>query len=86
MTPTEFQAKLEELMTLPTETEWVEFKEAKNNYDFDNLGKYFSALSNEANLKGQPAGWLVFGITDKPPRQVCGTNYRPDRPSLDSLN
>jgi hypothetical protein len=28
----------------------VEFKKAENNFDFDDLGKYFSALSNEANL------------------------------------
>ena len=30
------------------EDEVVEFKKAENNFDFDNLGKYFSALSNEA--------------------------------------
>lgn len=55
-------------MALPTETEFVEFKEAKLNFDFDDLGKYFSALSNETNLKGQSSGWLIFGVTDKPPR------------------
>ena len=27
------------------ETEVVEYKSAKNNFDFDDLGKYFSALS-----------------------------------------
>jgi hypothetical protein len=32
------------------EDEVVEFKKAENNFDFDDLGKYFSALSNEANL------------------------------------
>lgn len=85
MTPAELQTKLEELLTLPEETEWVEFKEAKSNFDFDDLGRYFSALSNEANLKGQPAGWLIFGITNKSPRQICGSNYRPQRPALDKL-
>ena len=86
MTPVELQAKLTEFLTLPAETEWVEFKEAKNNYDFDDLGKYFSALSNEANLKGQSFGWLVFGVKDKPvPRPVVGSQYRPQRPHLDSL-
>lgn len=86
MTPAELQAKLTEFLSLPTETEWVEFKEAKNNYDFDDLGKYFSALSNEANLKGQPFGWLVFGVKDKPvPRPIVGSQYRPQRPHLDSL-
>jgi hypothetical protein len=84
--PIDLQDKLRQLRVLPTETEWIEFKEAKNNFDFDDLGKYFSALSNEANLKNQPSGWLVFGLRDKPiPRQIVGTNYRPQRPDLDSL-
>ena len=84
MTAAELQAKLTELLALPAETEFVEFKEAKNNYDFDDLGKYFSALSNEANLKGQTWGWLVFGVKDKP-RQIIGSQYRPNRVHLDSL-
>ena len=84
--PIDLQDKLRQLRVLPTETEWIEFKEAKNNFDFDDLGKYFSALSNEANLKNQSSGWLVFGLKDKPiPRQIVGTNYRPQRPDLDSL-
>jgi ATP-dependent DNA helicase RecG len=85
MTPDELQSKLQELINLPSEKEWVEFKEAKSNFDFDDLGRYFSALSNEANLKGQPAGWLIFGVTNKPPRQVCGSNYRPYAAGLSSL-
>jgi ATP-dependent DNA helicase RecG len=43
---------------------------------FEELGKYFSALSNEANIKGKDWGWLVLGVTDKPPRQIVGSNYR----------
>ncbi|MFH1940604.1 MAG: RNA-binding domain-containing protein [bacterium] len=81
----DIQTKLQELLALPYETEWVEFKEAKNNFDFDDLGKYFSALSNEANLNIQPAGWLVFGVTNKPPRHVVGTNYRCQQPGLERL-
>ena len=34
------------------EKEWFEFKKAKNDYLFEDLGRYFSAISNEANLKG----------------------------------
>jgi ATP-dependent DNA helicase RecG len=84
--PIDLQDKLRQLRVLPTETEWIEFKEAKNTFDFDDLGKYFSALSNEANLKNQSSGWLVFGLSDKPiPRQIVGTNYRPQRPDLDRL-
>lgn len=32
------------------EKEYVEYKETKNNIDFNELGRYFSALSNGANL------------------------------------
>ena len=50
---------LQRLLSLGSESEIVEFKEAKNTYDFGKLGKYFSALSNEANLKsmGHAAGF-----------------------------
>ena len=75
---------LDEFLTLHSETEWLEFKEAKDNYDFNKLGEYFSALSNEANLKGKPYGWLIFGIDNKT-RNIVGTGYRPHRNNLDSL-
>lgn len=84
MNDTQLQAKLMELLSLPAETEWVEFKEAKNHFHFDDLGRYFSALSNEANLKSQPWAWLVFGVKDKP-RQVVGSSYRLNRVNLDHL-
>jgi len=75
--------QLNTLLTLPAENEVVEFKEAKNGYDFTKLGEYFSALSNEANLKHQPSAWLVFGVKDN--RQVVGSGFRPQRKHLDSL-
>ena len=75
--------KLDQLRKLPHETEWVEFKEANVNYDFRKLGKYFSALSNEANLKNQPCGWLVFGVRND--RSICGTKFRENPSDLDSL-
>ena len=46
----EIEKTLLQLIKVGYETEVVEFKEAKNQYDFNKLGKYFSALSNEANL------------------------------------
>jgi ATP-dependent DNA helicase RecG len=85
MTAADLLATLAELMALPAETEWVEFKEAKTTFDPEKLGNYFSALSNEANLKGQPWGWLVFGVTNKVPRQIVGTQYKAHRPALDAL-
>lgn len=72
------------LRNLPSENEVVEFKEAKNNYDFGKLGRYFSALSNEANLKGKSHAWLVFGIENQQ-RKIVGTQYRPVRKDLDNL-
>lgn len=44
------------------ESEVIEFKEARTNYSFNDIGKYFSALSNEANLRGLQEAWLVFGV------------------------
>ncbi len=84
MTQEELKKLFNELKTLSSETEWVEFKEAKSSFSFKELGQYFSALSNEANLKGQPYGWLIFGVSDKT-RQIVGTGYRPNRSDLDSL-
>ena len=57
------------------EDEVVEFKEASNDYDKDKIGKYFSALSNEANLKAMQHGWLVFGVKNKT-SEIVGTDYR----------
>jgi len=76
--------KLEELLSLSGENEWIEFKQAKDNLSFDKIGKYFSALSNEANLKGKSCGWLIFGIEDKK-RKIVGTSFRKNRANLDSL-
>jgi len=75
---------LDNLLNLPAETEVVEFKEAKNDYSFDKIGKYFSALSNEANLKRKPFAWLIFGVEDKH-HKVVGSRYRVSRKHLDSL-
>jgi ATP-dependent DNA helicase RecG len=84
ITQNELKKILYELRKLPAETEWVEFKTAEKNFHFNNIGKYFSALSNEANLKGKEYGWLVFGVEDKT-RKVCGTQFRASRKDLDSL-
>ena len=84
MTTETLQETLDNLRNLTAENEIVEFKEAKNNYDFSKLGKYFSALSNEANLCGKPYGWLVFGVEDKK-HSIVGTTYRSNRSDLDKL-
>jgi len=66
------------------ESEVLEFKEAKNGYDFKKLGKYFSALSNEANLMGKEDAWLVFGIKNSD-KSIVGTNFRINPADLQSL-
>jgi ATP-dependent DNA helicase RecG len=65
------------LLKLSTENEVVEFKEAKTQYNNDNLGEYFSALSNEANLKGQPNAWIIFGIKNN--KSIVGTIISDDQ-------
>jgi ATP-dependent DNA helicase RecG len=77
-------AKLDELRKLPSETEVFEFKEAKNTYNFNDIGEYFSALSNEANLKNIDGAWLIFGVADKK-RAIVSSNFRKNRKDLDSL-
>ena len=57
------------------ENECIEYKEANNSFDFEKLGKYFSALSNAANLVGKQYSWLIFGIKDKT-HEFVNTKYR----------
>ena len=66
------------------EDEVVEFKKAENSFSFDDLGKYFSALSNEANLRDKDFAWLVFGVHDKT-REILGTSYKNGMKSLQKL-
>jgi len=63
------------------ENEVVEFKRGKDGFSSDDLGKYATALANEANLRSQGRAWLVFGVDDKT-RQVCGTSYKEEMDRL----
>ena len=72
-TDSELREKIYEMLK-DFETEVVEFKEANNSYSFKDIGKYFSALGNEANIRGKSEGWLIFGITNK--GEFKGTDYR----------
>lgn len=71
-------------LILHKESEVVEFKKAENNFDFDDLGKYFSALSNEANLRGLPFAWLVFGYDEKT-HEIVGTSYKDGEGALNKV-
>ncbi len=83
MTAPELQHLLERLLA-GWEDECVECKEANDNYSTSDIGKYFSALSNEANLRGRAAGWLIFGVRNRT-RKIVGTDYRRDSERLHSL-
>ena len=53
------------------EGENIEFKEAKESFDEEKIMRYGCALSNSGG------GKIVFGITDKRPRQVVGSRAFP---------
>ncbi|MGJ3247981.1 MAG: ATP-binding protein [Elainellaceae cyanobacterium] len=58
---------LEQWLNAPAETEQLEFKQAKQNFSKADLLRYCVALANEQG------GYLILGVTDKPPRQVVGS-------------
>ena len=59
------------LLRTNAETEILEFKTAGQNFDKNKLGRYFSALSNEANLANKECAWLILGIDDE--HNISGT-------------
>lgn len=81
---------LDELRALPAETEWLDFKEARQQFDTDDLGRYVSALANEANLHDRPGGWLIFGVRDQRDpvsglRPVVGSAFKCGAQALNAL-
>lgn len=70
------QSLLRELLKLPGETEWVEFKH--NNADPAMIGEYLSALANSAALLGKQNAYVVWGIEDDS-QTVVGTRFSPGR-------
>jgi len=73
MTDQELIALIDELIALPKESEWVEFKTntIKPN---EKLGDYISGLSNAACVNNQSYAYLLLGIDDIS-HHVIGTNY-----------
>lgn len=68
------QSLIKELISLPAETHWVEFK--TNNSDPQDIGAYISALSNAAALAGKTNAYVVWGVSDDT-HDVVGTTFRP---------
>lgn len=81
---------LDEWRALPAETEWLDFKEARRQLDVDDMGRYVSALANEANLCGRQVAWLVLGVCDaRDPvtgaRAIVGSAWRQGVAALNEL-
>lgn len=76
MTGPRTQALIAELLALPAETAWVEFKE--NNNDAQLIGKLISALSNAARLTDKPVAYVLWGVRDVDHTPV-GTSFEPSR-------
>lgn len=65
---------VQELVKLPRETEWLEFK--VNNKDPEQIGEYISAISNSAALNGKAFGYVVWGI-ENGSHLITGTTFSP---------
>ena len=52
------------------ESQTLEFKEA---FNFAGLAEYFRDFAAFANNKG---GWLIFGVKDRPKRELIGLNEK----------
>lgn len=70
---------LQELIKLPNETEWIEFK--LNKGEAEEIGEYISALSNSAALFGKTNAYLVWGIEDST-HEIIGTKFSPETEKL----
>lgn len=80
MTTDEMKTLLDHLIS-DWENEVVEFKIGNKNTSGDEIGRYFSALANEANLRGVDRAWLVFGVNNKT-HGAPGCDYPCDSDSL----
>ena len=84
MTTAEALSLLDRLLQSPGEHEVLEFKTASEDFSFDKLGQYFSALSNEANLAREKRAWLVLGVEPKK-HAVVGSQFKNSWQKLHNL-
>ncbi len=70
---------LNQWLLASAETERLEFKEAKQQFDKTKLLRYCVAIANEGG------GYLVLGVTDEPPRRVVGSQAFPSQTALNDL-
>ncbi len=65
---------MQQLLKLPKESEWVEYK--FNFHSPEEVGELLSALSNGACLNNQKHGYLIFGIENST-HKILGTDFKP---------
>src|ERR1700731_516407 len=78
-TPTSI-AQIDRWKAAKSETEHLEFKEARDQFDFRKLLEYCVALANE----NESGSVLLLGITDRLPRVVVGTKAFPSTSKIAS--
>jgi len=61
------QKQIEFWKTVSSESQVLEFKEAKQTFQTDKLKEYCVAIANEGG------GHIVLGMSDRVPRRVVGT-------------
>jgi len=64
---------IDDLVRMPSECEWIEFKQ--NFHSTEEIGERLSALANGACLHNQPYGYLVFGVKDGT-HEITGTTFK----------
>lgn len=71
-------AQIDLWRSAPSETQILEFKEAKTSFDREKLNEYCVAIANEGG------GHLVLGVADAMPRAVVGSQAFPNL--IDAVN
>lgn len=74
MTTEQLHSLLEELVSLPAETSWAEFKLNKGSITNEQIGEYISAMSNGSAIANKPFGYLTWGVQDLT-HSIQGTNF-----------
>ena len=63
---------IQQLTSLPTETEWLEFKH--NNFDPAMIASDISALANSAAYRGKDKAYMIWGVHNET-HEILGTDY-----------
>ncbi len=63
---------VKDLIDLPHETEWIEYKVNFSNPE--EIGKYISAISNSSAMIGKKNGYMVWGVDDST-HQIVGSDF-----------